>query len=164
RPTPPSRGAAAGPGTRGDGMNTLNRRVVVAAPESDCHVVALTLLAHFLEEHGYEVHNLGVCTPSVEVAHAAAELGARAVLVSAQSGHAWKDLADLASRMAALGVGDTTPVFIGGNLSVGAAKDPARIRQAFAAIGITVLDSFEDALRALQGQAGVEARRHPVEV
>jgi methylaspartate mutase sigma subunit len=139
-------------------MNTPNRRVIVATPESDCHVVALTLLEYFLSEHGYEVHNLGVCTPSLEIAQAAADLGARAVILSAQNGHAWKDLGGLSGQMTALGITDTPSVFIGGNLSVGANKDPLATRQVFASIGITVLDSFEDVLEVLGRRAEPSAR------
>jgi methylaspartate mutase sigma subunit len=131
--------------------NALNRRVVVATSESDAHVVALSLLDQFLTEHGFAVHNLGVCTPSREIAQAAAEVDPCAVCISAQNGHALKDLAELASQMEAVGAA-AVPVFVGGNLSVGADKDPARLHAEFARRGLRVLASFEEVLEVLAGR------------
>src|SRR5579884_2469889 len=102
-------------------------QVILAAPRSDAHVVALKLLELALEERGYDVLNLGVCRPAGEIAEAAAEAASRgpaAVLLSCQNGHALTDLADLHPRLEALGVAGAVRVYAGGRLAVGAEAEP----------------------------------------
>jgi methylaspartate mutase sigma subunit len=137
-------------------------RVVLAVPQSDCHVVGAKLLEVYLQEHYYEVHNLGVCTPNAEIAAAVAEFEPLALLIGSQNGHGLKDLADLRDHLRAFGINDAFPVFVGGNLSVGAAKDADQLQHAFAAIGIVVLGTFEDveaALRHVAAGSGAQRER-----
>lgn len=124
------------------------RRLLLAVPESDCHVVVNKLLEWHLVRHGYTVHNLGVCTPVQEIAEAARALQPDAIVLSTQNGHALADLTPLPAAMDAAGVAGI-PVYLGGNLSVGADKhldDPTR---RFRALGIQVVESFDHMDRLL---------------
>jgi methylmalonyl-CoA mutase cobalamin-binding subunit len=128
-------------------------RVLLAVPESDCHVVVNRLLEFHLRQLGFEVRNLGVCTPSSDIATAVWADRPTAVVLSSQNGHALKDLTPLPADLAARGVRDV-PVFIGGKLGVGQAADPLPVRRAFAALGITVVDTFEQLEAELARLAG----------
>jgi methylaspartate mutase S subunit len=118
-------------------------RVLLAVPESDCHVVACKLLELYLEHLNYEVHNLGVTTPSAEIAAAAERIQPLAIFLSSQNGHALMDLQTLDEELRRRGV--TAPVYLGGNLTLGCEDSPEIVRQKFENIGIEVLSSFEDA-------------------
>ncbi len=126
---------------------TSIKTVLLATPASDCHVVANKLLEFVCQKPGYKVHNFGVCTPTEDIVAAAKEYHPTAILVSSQNGHALTDLASLHQDLQAVGLAHI-PVYAGGNLSVGANKNPQLVREQFQAIGISVLDSF-DALRPL---------------
>jgi methylmalonyl-CoA mutase cobalamin-binding subunit len=130
-----------------------NLTVILAAPVSDAHVVALKLLELALHETGYNPVNLGVCRPTKDIAEAAASMadgGRVAVLLSCQNGHGLADLADLHDRLQVLGVTDAVHLFAGGRLVVGAEADRGAVRRAYRAIGITVLESFEGLFEALK--------------
>lgn len=122
-------------------------RVLLAVPESDCHVVACKLLQLYLERAGYEVHNLGATTPSVDIADAAERCHPIAILLSSQNGHALMDLQNLRAELKKRRI--AVPVYLGGNLTVGGRTSSEIVRRAFQGIGIEVLDSFEDAAQRL---------------
>lgn len=124
------------------------RRVLLAVPESDSHVVVNKLLEWHLIRHGCEVRNLGVCTPAQEIAAAAREFQPDAIVLSAQNGHALEDLTSLPAVMEAAGVAGV-PVYLGGNLSVGADKQLDDPTQRFRALGIQVVQSFDHMDRLL---------------
>lgn len=125
------------------------RRVLLAVTESDCHVVVNKLLEwHFIRRHGCEVRNLGGCTPAQEIAEAAREFEPDAIVLSSQNGHAFADLASLPAAMEAAGV-TGVPVYLGGNLSVGADKQLDDPTQRFRALGIQVVQSFDHMDRLL---------------
>lgn len=117
--------------------------VVTGAPESDCHVVGLKLLEFSLKSKGFEIHNLGACTSCAEFVEKAQACQPLAVVISAMNGQALNDLAGLRDQLEQAGLGQL-PIYIGGNLSVGSQKDPVAIDAAFAAIGIKVLQTFEE--------------------
>ena len=124
--------------------HTSAGKVVLAGPESDCHVVGLKLLEFFLTELGWDVVNIGVCSSSTEIAAAARYHDPLAVLISSQNGHGLKDLASLRDLLDKHGLVGLR-VFVGGNLSVGSEKDPKRVREAFLERGLEVIESFEQA-------------------
>src|ERR1700677_1700964 len=95
-------------------MNKL--KVLIAAPESDCHVVAIKLLEIYMIGNGIDVVNLGVNTPVDELIRAIADHRPAAVLISSQNGHAYSDLKSLSSNMKAHSF--NMPVFIGGTLGI----------------------------------------------
>ncbi len=118
--------------------------VVLAGPESDCHVVGLKLLEFFLIEMGWDVVNIGVCSNSREIAAAALYHDPLAICISSQNGHGLKDLALLRDHLNMHGLASVR-VFVGGNLTVGSEKDPNRVREAFLSRGLEVIESFEQA-------------------
>jgi methylaspartate mutase sigma subunit len=131
-------------------MNQESRKVILGVTESDSHVVANHLIAYHLRTHGFEVINLGACTPVRDFVNAYAEhLDAEAILIGSNNGHALTDLAGLEQAKHA-GLLDC-PVILGGNLSVGADKDPDFLRH-FAEIGVDhILDRYESIIPLLDG-------------
>jgi methylaspartate mutase sigma subunit len=95
--------------------------VILGVAASDAHAVANRLIVLHLEQAGFQVVNLGTCTPLTEFAAAwRRHPEALAVLIGSLNGHAYADLSDLPQLRAA---GELAcPVFVGGNLSVGCAK------------------------------------------
>ncbi|MER7419058.1 cobalamin-dependent protein [Micromonospora peucetia] len=102
--------------------------VILGVAESDAHAVANQLIAIYLRTHGFEVINLGVCTPLAEFAEASeSRPDAVAVLIGSVNGHAVQDLRDLPAIRG--GGRLTCPVIVGGNLSVGSHRGGDAIRR-----------------------------------
>ncbi|MGW3633614.1 cobalamin-dependent protein [Streptomyces sp. NPDC005122] len=119
-------------------MNTLQeqsgRLVILGVAESDAHAVANHLIAMQLQDHGFIVINLGVCTPLGDFADALdRHPEAEAVLIGTLNGHAHQDLKSLPQLRAAGRL--NCPVVVGGNLSVGSHKSGAD-RERLYALGI----------------------------
>lgn len=123
-------------------------KLLLAVPESDAHVVGNKLLEFFLRQQGYLVRNLGVCSPAQEIAEAARDWQPDAILLSSQNGHAFEDLAPLQAMLHAMGVHEV-PIYLGGNLSVGADKHLADVTHHFLTIGVQVVDTMETVLQLL---------------
>jgi methylaspartate mutase sigma subunit len=100
---------------------TQQRSVILGVARSDAHAVANHLIAMRLRMAGFEVINLGVCTPLEDFAEALARCpDAEAVIIGSLNGHAYEDLSDLPALRA---IGRLhCPVIVGGNLSVGSHK------------------------------------------
>ncbi|MGO4754706.1 cobalamin-dependent protein [Streptomyces sp. 2MCAF27] len=99
-----------------------SRLVIIGVAASDAHAVANRLIDVQLRMHGFDVINLGVCTPLSEFAQAhTAHPHAEAVIIGSLNGHVCEDLRDL-PRLRAAGLLNC-PVIVGGNLSVGSHKD-----------------------------------------
>ncbi|MFT6778541.1 MAG: methylaspartate mutase sigma subunit [Paraglaciecola sp.] len=94
--------------------------VIIAMTESDAHVVANKLLQLYLEDHGYNIINLGACTPMKHVVQSAAVINPQAIVLGSQNGHALEDISSLLSLKKDFKI--NCPVILGGNLSVGAQK------------------------------------------
>jgi methylaspartate mutase sigma subunit len=108
-----------------------NATVILGVAASDAHAVANHLIAHSLRECGYEVINLGTCTPIEEFAAAAEQHPhALALIIGSLNGHIHEDLHDLRAAQEAGRI--TCPVIVGGNLSVGSRKDAADIERLYA--------------------------------
>ncbi|HET9167942.1 MAG TPA: cobalamin-dependent protein [Actinospica sp.] len=104
--------------------------VILGVARSDAHAVANRLIELQLRHSGYEVVNLGVCTPLEDFAEAhAAHPEALAVLIGSLNGHAVQDLADLPALRAAGRL--DCPVVLGGNLSVGSRKSERTFQRLF---------------------------------
>jgi methylaspartate mutase sigma subunit len=95
-----------------------HRLVILGVAESDAHAVANRLIAMHLGQAGFEVVNLGTCTPLADFAAALRRHPtAEAVLIGSLNGHAHADLRDLPALRAE---GELRcPVIVGGNLAVG---------------------------------------------
>lgn len=126
----------------------MKRKVILGVTESDSHVVANHLIAYYLRSRGFEVVNLGACTPLRDFVAAYAEHDdAEAILIGSHNGHALRDLAGL-DEIKRAGLLDC-PVILGGNLSVGAEKGPDEVGQ-FVALGVDhVLANYESIIPLL---------------
>jgi methylaspartate mutase sigma subunit len=126
----------------------VNRLVILGVAASDAHAVANQLIAAHLRDHGYDVVNLGVCTPLAEFAAACdRHPDAVAVIIGSLNGHVRQDLTGLAELRATGRI--RPPVVVGGNLSVGSHKDPL-MRQRVLGLGADhVLDDVTELLPLL---------------
>lgn len=119
--------------------------VILGVAASDPHVVANHLIAMHLRENGFEVVNLGACTPSLAFMEAwQRHPSALAILIGSLNGHAVEDLADLTLLKRDFQV--RCPVIVGGNLSVGAIKDGGEHARLIAVGVDAVLTDADDIL------------------
>ncbi len=143
-------------------MSEQNRgTVVLGVAASDAHAVANHLIAYSLRANGFDVVNLGTCTPVSEFAEAAREHpDALAVVIGSLNGHVHEDLRDL---RAAREAGDIAcPVIVGGNLSVGSKKNASDIERLHA-LGVDHILTRPEDLHVVLDQ--IAARRHaPMEI
>ena len=96
----------------------------------------------FLKESGFIVNNRGACTPLAEVFEATTQMLTLAIVLGSQNGHALEDISELNNLRKAYGY--DIPVYIGGNLSVGANKADD-LPKKFKAAGVDYLVSdFEE--------------------
>jgi methylaspartate mutase sigma subunit len=106
--------------------------LVLAVPGDDVHVVANALAERVLTAAGYAVTNLGVLVPEAELLATAHAMRPTAIVLSSLNGHALVNCGALPRRLAAAGL--ATPVYLGGNLTVGGV-DPAQLQRTFAPLG-----------------------------
>lgn len=133
------------------------RTVILGVAASDSHAVANHLIAYSLRGLGFNVVNLGTCTPVEEFAAACEEHpDAEAVVIGSLNGHVHEDLRGLeqAKRSGRI----TCPVILGGNLSVGSRKDDSALDRLYTA-GVdhilsdpAELPSFLEELRLVRGR------------
>ncbi|MFD0560959.1 cobalamin-dependent protein [Kitasatospora saccharophila] len=140
------------------------RLVILGVAASDSHAVANHLIAHGLRADGFTVVNLGTCTPVAEFADACARHPqAEAVLIGSLNGQIHEDLHDLAEAKRSGRI--PCPVLVGGNLSVGSAKDAASTERLYALGVDQVLSAAADlvpVLDALHAGADGATGRIPV--
>lgn len=136
----------------------LGRTVILGVAESDAHVVANRLIAMLLKEHGYDVVNLGACTPVHEFMEAyQRHPDAIAIVIGSLNGHAARDLADLPDAKRDYQV--RCPILLGGKLHV--AANAVGHTDGFAGLGVdhviqdpnTLLALFEKLTAAAPEQA-----------
>ncbi|MDJ1132756.1 cobalamin-dependent protein [Streptomyces iconiensis] len=149
-------------------LNQQRRSVVLGVAASDAHAVANHLIAHSLRSLGFEVINLGTCTPVSEFAAACAEHPeVEAVVIGSLNGHAQEDLRDLPKAKESGAI--PCPVVLGGNLSVGSHKEKATLERLYA-LGVdhilgdpaelpAVLDRLRDERRAADLRRVADLRR-----
>ncbi|MGP8431875.1 cobalamin-dependent protein [Paraburkholderia fungorum] len=119
-------------------------RLVIGMTESDCHTVSIYLFKLFLEEQNIAVLNLGACVSLERMFEAANDFSAQAIVFGAQNGHAYDDLIGL--QQCKKRYGSTCPIFLGGNLTVGAEKDRDAV-DVFREIGVDyIVSDFESFL------------------
>ncbi|MER5432064.1 cobalamin-dependent protein [Streptomyces sp. NPDC002588] len=135
------------------------RTVILGVAASDSHAVANQLIAHFLRGLGFDVVNLGTCTPVEEFAQAYREHPeAEAVIIGSLNGHIHEDLRGLGQAKETGRIG--CPVIVGGNLSVGSRKDPSAHERLYA-LGADRILARPDGLPALLDELRA-ARTTPV--
>lgn len=103
----------------------LSPEVILSSTISDSHTWNLCFLQLVLEEHGYEVRNLGACVPPKLLVERCVVRPPALIVLSSVNGHGYYDgqLAVRALREAP--TLDGIPIVIGGKLGIGDA-DPAR--------------------------------------
>jgi methylaspartate mutase sigma subunit len=136
-------------------MSNTRGIVVLGVAASDAHAVANHLIAYSLRAGGFDVVNLGTCTPVSEFAEAVRDNPeALAVVIGSLNGHVHEDLRDLRE---AKDTGDIScPVIVGGNLSVGSQKNLSDLDRLHA-LGVDHILSRPDQLPALLDE--IAARR-----
>ncbi|MFG2891251.1 cobalamin-dependent protein [Streptomyces sp. NPDC048248] len=108
-----------------------SRTVILGVAASDSHAVANHLIAYSLRATGFDVVNLGTCTPVEEFAVACGEHpDAEAVIIGSLNGHIHEDLRGLADAKSSGRI--ACPVVVGGNLSVGSRKDASAHERLYA--------------------------------
>ncbi|MGK5532093.1 cobalamin-dependent protein [Streptomyces sp. URMC 129] len=109
--------------------------VILGVAASDAHVVANRLIAFQLRDLGFDVVNLGACTPVAEFVEClAAHPDAVALVIGSVNGHAVEDLTPL--RVAKDAGRVPCPVVVGGNLSVGSEADDEDASAALRDLGV----------------------------
>jgi methylaspartate mutase sigma subunit len=123
-------------------------KVILGVAASDAHVVANHLIALQLRNLGYQVINLGACTPVSDFLDCAARNpDAIAIVIGSVNGHAIEDLRPLrAARDEGL---LRWPVIVGGNLSVGSTKTGQEADNLYALGVDRVLGSVEELFEVL---------------
>ena len=113
-------------------IRDLGLSVVIGVPGDDVHVVANKLAEALLAAVGYEVTNVGVLVPEREFVAAALDRKPSALVLSSVNGHALMNCGQIPRALAE--AGSSVPVYLGGNLSVGAGQWP-QVERRFEALG-----------------------------
>lgn len=113
-------------------MTRKHSRCIVATIESDSHMWNLVYLQLWLEERGWEVTNLGCCTPSADIVDAIGRLETDLLVISSVNGNGLyqgRQLIHCVRRQFAL-----LRCVIGGKLTTDESDNP-RVRTALRAAG-----------------------------
>jgi methylaspartate mutase sigma subunit len=136
--------------------------VVLTSIPSDSHTWNLVYLDLFISERGFEVVNLGACTPVELVRRRCREVEPRLVVVSTVNGHGGLQAQELARSLANLPKRDRIELVLGGKLGIHGEVDATRTRALLTAgfdhvfdDSPTMMAAFETVLRSVR----VRARR-----
>jgi len=131
----------------------MGKTAILTTIPSDAHSWNLVFLQMILEECGYEVVNLGICTPFAAVVRACEELGPELLVVSTLNGHGSLEGTELARRVSRLASRSRMKLVIGGKLGTDTRQE-ARQRSRLLAAGFdgvfcgpTAIPRFLDLLR-----------------
>ncbi|MGW8398669.1 cobalamin B12-binding domain-containing protein [Streptomyces lydicus] len=107
--------------------------VIVSSLASDAHTWNLVYLQLLLEEHGFEVVNLGACVPDELLVAECLDRAPDMLVISSVNGHGYQDglrvIAQLRRRPALA----RTRMVIGGKLGISGARDGLRADRLLAA-------------------------------
>lgn len=95
-------------------MNT----VVIGVIGADVHAVGNKIIDYVLNEHGFNVINIGVLSSQEDFINAAIETDAKAILVSSLYGHGEMDCKFFKEKCEEAGLGHVK-LYVGGNIVVG---------------------------------------------
>lgn len=126
-------------------LSQNRRRVVLSTVSSDSHTWNLVFLQLLLQEHGYEVINLGPCVPDRLLLDAVRGYAPDAVVISTVNGHGHLDGARVIRMLRDDPATADVPAFIGGKLGIAGAGDDAPAR--------ALLDAGFDAVFTEQADA-----------
>ncbi len=127
---------------------------VLATVGSDSHTWNLVYMQLLLEEHGFEVTNLGACTPPALVRRTVKDEAPDLVVVSSINGHACVEAPTLA-RLLRSGSASPPPMVIGGRFTTDASEDDEAaadlVSAGFSAafVGADAIDRFRTFLTEL---------------
>ncbi|MGW7823390.1 cobalamin B12-binding domain-containing protein [Streptomyces puniciscabiei] len=99
------------------------RHAIISSVSSDSHTWNLVFLQLLLEEHDFEVTNLGACVPPEMLTERALELRPDLILLSSVNGHGGLQGADYVRELKGREELAGTPVVIGGKLGVAGEAD-----------------------------------------
>lgn len=96
----------------------MSKTIILGVIGADIHSVGNKILDYALNQHGFNVVNLGVMVSQQEFIDAAVETNAFAILVSSLYGHGELDCRGFRDRCIETGIGEIL-LYVGGNLVVG---------------------------------------------
>jgi methylmalonyl-CoA mutase cobalamin-binding subunit len=100
-------------------------RILLSTVSSDAHTWNLVFLQLLLEEHGYQVTNLGPCVPDSLLVASARRLRPDAIVISTVNGHGRRDGERLIRALRADAELSRIPAVIGGKLGIRDTQDRA---------------------------------------
>jgi methylaspartate mutase sigma subunit len=119
---------------------------VLSTIASDAHTWNLVYLQLLLEEHGFQVHNLGPCVPSTDVVAACLAERPRLLVLSTVNGHGLLEAPGYIRQVRDRAELSGLTVVIGGKLTVDGALADADVHR-LRALGFDGVFSTPDALR-----------------
>ncbi|MBX7147051.1 MAG: cobalamin-dependent protein [Alphaproteobacteria bacterium] len=137
-------------------------KIILGVAESDAHIVANHLIAIYLRDCGFDVVNLGACTPVQDFMDAYMEnSSAIAIVIGSLNGHAAEDLQELESLKKKYNV--NCPIILGGNLSVGSEKEK-NLHSNLKKLGVDIIletpDQLLTVLRTLIDQSQIQNQEY----
>lgn len=105
-----------------------SRRVVLSTVSSDSHTWNLVFLQLLLQEHGFEVINLGPCVPDTLLVESVREHAPDLVVISTVNGHGHIDGGRVIRLLREDPDTSAVPVVIGGKLGISGAGDEDKVK------------------------------------
>ncbi len=142
------------PGQIVEGRAATREKIVVSGVTSDSHTWNLIFLQLLVEEEGFEVINLGPCTPEEILVSACAEHEPSMVVMSSVNGHGFHDgMRMIKSLRENFGSGEL-PVVIGGKLGITGASNSTLATELCSAGFTAVFDDSAAGLAEFRGLLG----------
>lgn len=142
------------PGQIAEGRVATREKIVVSGVTSDSHTWNLVFLQLLVEEEGFEVINLGPCTPEEILVSACAEHEPSMVVMSSVNGHGFHDgMRMIKSLRENFGSGEL-PVVIGGKLGITGASNSTLATELCSAGFTAVFDDSAAGLAEFRGLLG----------
>jgi methylaspartate mutase sigma subunit len=138
--------------------NMLQERphALLTSVSSDSHTWNLVYLQLLLEEFGFQVTNLGACTPDALIVDESTSANPDLIVMSSVNGHGYTDGVRVIRLLRNCPELAATPIVIGGKLGIRGAADTAALRAAgFDAVfqDGAASESFPSFIRSLRAKA-----------
>lgn len=144
-----------------DAAETADRRetVLVAGLASDAHTWNLVFLQLLIEEHGYDVVNLGPCVPDELLIEECLERTPAMLVLSSVNGHGHQDGLRLIGRLRTEDRLRALPAVIGGKLGITGGEDGGHAAELVAAGFDSVFEDGAQEIAAFRRFIGGIPRR-----